>query len=78
MIEKTPIFEADGTRSHELPKVVLKTKIIYFDDRLQQVRIQHIKPNGDYGRIEFLNYADDDGFYYMKKYTTDWVHRIII
>ena len=51
-----------------LPHVHLSKVIIWFDDRLQQVRI--IK--NQRGEIRFLNYRDDDGFYYVKKYRKNW------
>jgi len=60
----------------ELPKVELKTKLITFDDRLQQVRIIQRVSSGFHGEISFLNYNDDDGFYYMKKYRADWANII--
>jgi len=61
----------------ELPSVCLKTKKIVFDDRLQQVRIVERTASGYDGRIRFLNYNDDDGFRYMKKYRPDeWIHVI--
>ena len=60
----------------ELPSVQLKTKMITFDDRLQQVRVLAKKRNGQLSHgmmsIRFLNYNDDDGFYYVKKYRKDW------
>lgn len=63
----------------QLPTIHLKTRSITFDDRLQQVRVIHrTRPSkrsasmfsGGWptGKIEFLNYNDDKGFYYMKKY----------
>ena len=72
-----------------LPTIDLKTKSITFDDRLQQVRIikrtrQSRKSascfNGNWptGEILFLNYKDDDGFYYVKKYREDWANIIKI
>ena len=59
---------------NSLPMVELKTKQITFDDRMQQVRIiekdNHGKP---LGKITFLDYKDDDGFYYLKKYRPNWL-----
>jgi hypothetical protein len=56
-----------------LPMIDLKTKQIFFDDRLQQCRIITKTKNG-HGPIRFLNYNDDDGFYYMKKYRpNEWM-----
>ena len=58
---------------NELPKVELKTKLITFDDRLQQVRVIAKDTHGRArGAIRFLNYDDDDGFRYVKKYRMDW------
>jgi hypothetical protein len=61
----------------ELPSIRLKTRMITFDDRLQQVRVIHkAGPNdkGYNGRIEFLNYKyDDKAFYYLKKYRKNWM-----
>lgn len=70
-----------------LPSVRLKTRIITFDDRLQEVRIQRLsRPskrsassfNGYWpvGPIRFLKYKDDDGFRYLKKYRKDWMNVI--
>lgn len=67
----------------ELPTIHLKTRKITFDDRLQQVRIVSMsRPskrsassfNGhwEHGPIRFLNYKDDDGFRYVKKYRKNW------
>lgn len=68
-----PYNQATG----ELPKVVLKTKLITFDDRLQQVRIIEKTSTGYDGPMRFLNYRDDDGFFYVKKYRpNDWIHVI--
>jgi len=56
----------------ELPTISLKTKSITFDDRLQQVRIIEKVKDGYLGRIDFLDYEDDRGFFYLKKYREDW------
>lgn len=60
---------------NELPNIQLKTKMITFDDRLQQARIleKDIKGHIRHTPIKFLNYKDDDGFYYVKKYRKDWM-----
>jgi len=62
----------------ELPSIQLKTRMITFDDRLQQVRILDKDARGriKHGPIRFLNYRDDDGFYYVKKYRKNWQHII--
>jgi len=68
---------------NELPTIRLKTRKITFDDRLQQVRIQRMSSpnrrsasafNGYWpvGKIRMLNYKDDDGFRYLKRYRKNW------
>ena len=59
----------------ELLTIKLKTKSITFDDRLQQVRIIAKTSTGYDGPMRFLNYKDDDGFFYLKKYREqdDWI-----
>jgi hypothetical protein len=61
---------------NQLPTIKLKTRAITFDDRLQQVRVIERVASGYHGKIRFLNYKDDDGFRYVKKYRKDW-HKII-
>lgn len=58
--------------------IKLKTRMITFDDRLQQVRIIEKTSKGYHGKIKFLNYRDDDGFRYLKKYRKNWIDVIII
>jgi hypothetical protein len=60
----------------ELPTINLKTRIITFDDRLQQVRVVEKTKSGRPGAIRFLNYHDDDGFRYLKKYRKNWIEVI--
>ena len=55
---------------YALPVKYLKTRIIVFDDRLQQVRVQHINRRGHIllGRIEFHDYDSDKGFNIRKRH----------
>lgn len=65
-----------------LPSKTLKTRMITFDDRLQQVRVLKKTRSGSLSHslmgIKFMNYKDDDGFYYVKKYRKDWANVIHI
>ena len=56
----------------ELPTIRLKTRTITFDDRLQQVRIMYGHRMPPTGGIRMLNYKDDAGFRYLKKYRKNW------
>ena len=59
---------------HSLPMVDLKTKLITFDDRMKQVRIIQKDSKGrPLGHIDFLDYKEDEGFYYLKKYRPNWL-----
>ena len=76
-----PGSQLDLGSPRELPSVQLKTKMITFDDRLQQVRVLGKNKDGSISHtipIQFLNYNDDDGFYYVKKYRKDWASIINI
>jgi hypothetical protein len=68
---------------NQLPTIRLKTRVITFDDRLQQVRIVRMSSPSKrsarsfagywpVGKIRFLDYKSDDGFRYLKKYRKDW------
>lgn len=55
---------------YALPTLHLKTRIIVFDDRLRQVRVQHLDKHGriKIGGLEFHDYDSDKGFNIRKRH----------
>ena len=72
------MIQATRNQPNELLNVKLKTRMITFDDRMQQVRVVHKaspKDKGYFGFIEFLDYRDDKAYHYILKYRREELKR---
>lgn len=74
------MIQATRSQPNELLNVKLKSRMITFDDRMQQVRVVHKaspKDKGYMGHIEFLSYKNDDKAYkYIMKYRREEIKQI--